>query len=143
MITKPKKETAPVTPKQRYYEGIGGRKTAIARARIVPSKGHITINGKTVKEYFASPMHQETALAALTLTSLIDHSSASVHVRGGGIVAQAEAVRHGIARALVAMDEQYKKVLRAAGFLTRDARVVERKKPGLKKARKAPQWAKR
>lgn len=127
----------------RYYEGVGGRKTAVARVRLYKEKGHITVNDKLVKEYFASPMHQGVAIAPLTLTSMLDHSTVTVHVRGGGIAAQADAMRHGIARALVAMDEGFKKVLRASGFLTRDPRVVERKKPGLKKARKAPQWAKR
>ncbi len=135
--------TKSAAPKQRYYEGLGGRKTAAARVRLYKEKGHITINDKSVKDYFVSPMHQHVALSALTLTSMLDHSTVSVHVAGGGIAAQADAVRHGIARALLAMDAGYKQVLRAAGFLTRDPRSVERKKPGLKKARKSPQWAKR
>jgi small subunit ribosomal protein S9 len=135
--------TKPAAMKARYYEGIGGRKTAVARVRLYKEKGHMTVNDESVKYYFMNPMHQGVALAPLTLTSMLDHSAVSVHVRGGGIAAQADAVRHGIARALVAMDAGYKKVLRASGFLTRDPRSVERKKPGLKKARKGPQWAKR
>ncbi len=149
--TRQKKEAAPTALKHRYYEGIGGRKTAMARVRLYKKeglaqslpKGHITVNDKSVKDYFVNPTHQSIATAPLTLTSMLDHSTVSVHVRGGGIAAQADAVRNGIARALVMMDEGLKKVLRAAGHLTRDPRAVERKKPGLKKARKAPQWAKR
>ncbi len=153
MTTKLQSKTqAAPTQKQRYYQGVGGRKTAVARVRLYKKeeglalsspKGRVTVNDKSVKDYFVSPAHQSIAIAPLTLTSTLDHSTVSIHVRGGGIAAQADAVRNGIARALVAMDVGYKKVLRAAGFLTRDPRSVERKKPGLKKARKAPQWAKR
>lgn len=141
--TQSKTIVTPAAPKQRYHEGVGGRKTAVARARMYKGKGSITVNGKAINEYFKMQIEQEKVTAPLVATGMLEEYWGSVHVRGGGIVAQAEAVRHGIALALVASDETFKKILRAKGFMTRDPRVVERKKPGLKKARKAPQWAKR
>lgn len=143
ITTKIKKEEKQKVEKSRYYEGLGGRKTARARVRVYPKKGSVTINEKTLAEYFKMPELQEVVLAPLKLLGLAEMFSVSVHVKGSGIKAQAGAVRNGIARALVAMNEEYKKKLRHAGYLTRDARMVERKKPGLKKARKSPQWAKR
>ena len=129
--------------KERYTEGRGGRKTAISRVRVTPKAGGgITVNDKSVKEYFKIQKHQDIVNAPFKLLSL-DSYFVSARVAGGGISAQAEAVRHGIARALVGINKDFKARLRKAGFMTRDPRVVERKKYGLKKARRAPQWAKR
>ena len=129
---------------ERYAEATGGRKTAVARARVYSREGGILINEKGVKEYFRTPNEERIATQPFSLLGLFGEKvSASVHVTGGGIRAQAEAVRNAIARALVKYNEEFKKKLRRAGFLTRDARMVERKKYGLKKARRAPQWAKR
>ncbi len=128
--------------KEKYTEGRGGRKTAISRVRITVGKGGITVNEKSVKDYFKMPKHQDIVHAPMKLLSL-DSYFVSARVAGGGIAAQAEAVRHGIATALVGLNKDFKPRLRKAGFMTRDPRVVERKKYGLKKARRAPQWAKR
>lgn len=145
-ITKLKKEkemeTAPIK-KARYYEGLGSRKTALARVRLFTTKGNVLVNEKSYKDYFKMSKLQDTAVSPLVTMNAIDAMSASIHVSGGGISAQADAIRHGLARALVAFNEDFRKRLRAVGFLTRDSRAVERKKPGLKKARKSPQWAKR
>ncbi len=128
----------------RYYEGIGRRKTAVARARIFTrgEKG-FSINKKSLEEYF--PIHelQKTALASLDTMKCLDKFKISIIVRGGGLNAQAEAVRHGIARALLLFNPDFRKRLKKAGFLKRDSRMRERKKPGLKRARRAPQWKKR
>ena len=145
-IVKPKKEKeveALPLKKARYYEGLGSRKTALARVRLYTTKGDVIVNGKTCSEYFKMPKLQNTAISSLATMNVADTMSASIRVSGGGISAQADAIRHGLARALVAFNEDFRKRLRSAGFLTRDARAVERKKPGLKKARKSPQWAKR
>lgn len=128
--------------KERFTEGRGGRKTAISRVRITPGKFAITVNDKSVKDYFKLPKHQDIVNAPMKLLSL-DSYSISARVAGGGIAGQADAVRHGIATALVGINKDFKARLRKAGFMTRDPRVVERKKYGLKKARRAPQWAKR
>ncbi len=127
----------------RFFQGVGGRKTATARVRVMPGKSGITINGKDFKAYFTLAKHQGVVKAALDVSDMANALGVSVLVSGGGIAGQADAVRHGIARALVKYNEDFKKKLRAHGFMTRDARHVERKKPGLKKARRAPQWAKR
>lgn len=127
----------------RYKQGLGGRKTASAQVRLFPKNTGIVVNGKDYTKYFAQPKHQMTVLSPLTLTELAGAMGVSVHVRGGGIAAQADAVRHGIARAILAHDETLRKPLKREGFLTRDPRAVERKKYGLKKARRSPQWAKR
>jgi small subunit ribosomal protein S9 len=126
----------------RYAEAVGRRKTAIARVRIFPGDGTMTVNEKDVKKYFVSP-RQWTAALSPFIDLKIATFDASVHVKGGGIHAQAEAIRLGLARAIVVKDPEWKKRLRTVGFLTRDSRMVERKKYGLKKARRAPQWAKR
>jgi len=132
------------TQPDRYYEGIGRRKTAVARARIFTrgEKG-FSINKKSLEEYF--PIHelQKTALASLDTMKCLDKFKISIIVRGGGLSAQAEAVRHGIARALLLFNPDFRKRLKKAGFLKRDSRMKERKKPGLKRARRAPQWKKR
>ena len=126
----------------RYFEAVGRRKTAIARVRIFSGKGQATVNDKPIKEYFPLARHSRTALSPINDLKLEDFR-VSAKISGGGIAAQAEAVRHGIARALILVEPDFKKRLRAMGFLTRDPRMVERKKYGLKKARRAPQWAKR
>lgn len=126
----------------RYTEAVGRRKTAVARVRIAAGHGKITVNGKDIKQYFPMPRLFAVAEAPLRELGLKD-IDASVHIAGGGISAQAEAVRHGISRAIVTKTPEWKSRLSAMGFLTRDSRMVERKKYGLKKARRAPQWAKR
>ena len=127
----------------RYKQGLGGRKTASAQIRLYPKNAGIMVNGKEYTKYFQQPRHQLAVMSPLTLTEMQAAVGISAHVRGGGINGQADAVRHGIARALLAHDITLRKVLKREGFLTRDPRAVERKKYGLKKARRAPQWAKR
>jgi small subunit ribosomal protein S9 len=126
-----------------YIEAIGRRKTSTARARITPaSKESISVNDKTLQEYFQTEFMAAVARAALnSLTT--SKFSVTVHVKGGGLKSQSEAVRHATARALLIFDKDLRKDLKAKGFLTRDPRMVERKKFGLKKARRAPQWSKR
>src|SRR3989344_3093895 len=140
MTTKTEKQTITV---DRYVEAVGRRKTAIARVRLYPKKTGYTINGKAYQDYFPMKKYQEMILTPFEVLSMNEKMGVNVLVRGGGINAQAEAVRHGISRALVVWDETFRKRLRISGFLTRDPRMVERKKYGLKKARRAPQWAKR
>jgi small subunit ribosomal protein S9 len=130
-------------PAHRYIEGIGRRKTAVARVRIVSGKGHVMVNGKALDSYFTVARFREAARAPFEALKGEAYFDATVQVRGGGMSAQAEAVRHGLARALAHHDASFKKKLRVSGFLTRDPRMVERKKYGLKKARRAPQWQKR
>jgi small subunit ribosomal protein S9 len=129
--------------KARYYEGIGRRKTAVARVRISKGSQTVTVNDKKLDEFFQLPRLQKTATAPLDKLKLEEKFAIKASVKGGGIKAQAEAVRHGLARALVVFDPELKKLLRGMDFMTRDPRMVERKKYGLKKARRAPQWAKR
>ena len=127
-----------------YYYGTGRRKNAVAAVRLVPGNGKITINTKDIDEYFGLDTLKLLVRQPLALTETEDKFDVIVKAVGGGISGQAGAIRHGIARALVEADEDnYKSVLKAAGFLTRDARMKERKKPGLKKARKASQFSKR
>jgi len=136
-------EEKPKEKKERYFEATGGRKTAIARARIYIKRGPILVNNKDYKDYFKTPINQFKVFSPFKLMDVVEKFSATVMVWGGGINAQADAVRNAIAKALVKFDAEFKKKLRHAGFITRDPRAVERKKYGLKKARKAPQWAKR
>lgn len=147
MVIKPKTvkkvSEIPKATKERYFQAKGGRKTAEAIARVYAKKGEILVNQKSVSNYFKNILNQLKVKAPFDLLSIADRASATVKVSGGGLNAQAEAVRNALARALVKMDETFRKKLRLAGFLTRDARMVERKKYGLKKARRAPQWAKR
>ncbi|MFA5755057.1 MAG: 30S ribosomal protein S9 [Candidatus Paceibacterota bacterium] len=128
----------------RYFEGTGRRKTSIARVRLY-TKGdkEVKVNDVDYKEYFDTPTLQNTVLESLDKMKSLGRFRVVVLVRGGGISSQAESVRHGIARALVVFNPDYRKRLRKAGFLTRDSRMKERKKFGLKRARKAPQWSKR
>jgi len=128
----------------RYFEGTGRRKTSVARVRLY-TKGDkdVTVNGGDFKKYFITQTLQTTVLDSLEKMKSLGRFKVTVVVKGGGISSQAEAVRHGIARALVVFNPDYRKRLRKAGFLTRDPRMKERKKFGLKRARKAPQWSKR
>jgi small subunit ribosomal protein S9 len=129
---------------QRYHYGTGRRKSAVARVRLYPGTGNITVNGKTVREYFGGrTLHEINIQLPLRLTATLERYDAFVKVVGGGVSGQAGAVRHGIARALARSDEELRPVLKRARLLTRDARVKERKKVGLKRARKAPQYTKR
>ena len=130
----------------RYIEGVGRRKTATARVRISEnkkSKPSFVVNGKEVESYFPTEEMRLIARDGANKTKMSALFDVSAVVFGGGIHAQAEAVRHGLSRALVAYDEDLRKKLKKAGFLKRDPRMKERKKFGLKKARKAPQWSKR
>lgn len=130
-------------PRVRYVEGIGRRKTAIARVRITKGTGAANVNGHTFTEYFPTIRRQAAAIAPLRELKLEDKFDVQAKVKGGGPNAQAEAVRHGLARALLISDETLRDKLHVLGYLTRDSRMVERKKYGLKKARRAPQWKKR
>jgi small subunit ribosomal protein S9 len=125
------------------YQGTGKRKTSVARVILRPGDGTTWINGKALNEYFPRPTHQKLALSPLETAGLAGSYDIRVRVHGGGPSGQAGAVRHGIARAIVEIDPELRVPLKRQGFLTRDARKVERKKAGLHKARKAPQFSKR
>lgn len=129
--------------KNSIFRAVGRRKTASARVRIQKGSGEVVVNGKKLAEYFPLALWQQKVLAPLETLSKTKDLDVSVKVVGGGVNAQAEAVRHGIARALVLWNEDNKKVLKAEGFLTRDARAKERKKPGRRRARRGHQWRKR
>lgn len=131
--------------KQTYIYAVGKRKTAIATVRVYSNgKGEITVNDKTLIEYFKDEKKKvDVAMDALNLLNLAKNFTIVIVTKGGGKASQCEAIRLGISRALIKLDEEYKKTLRSKGFLTRDPRSKERKKPGLKKARRAPQWSKR
>lgn len=126
-----------------YHYGLGRRKCAVARVRIFPGDGRMTVNGKAITDYFGRAALEAIARQPLQEAQLPTTYSVVVKVVGGGHSGQAGAIRHGIARALVRLDEEMRPVMRRRGFLTRDARVKERKKYGLKRARKAPQYTKR
>ena len=125
------------------FMGTGRRKTSIARVRIMPGKGNFTINGKDINDYLNTDVLRALAKAPFAVSGTEGKFDTIVKVEGGGPSGQAGAIRHGLARALVEADEANKPAIKAAGFLTRDPRMKERKKPGLKKARKAPQFSKR
>ena len=129
--------------KGEYFYGLGRRKTATAKVRLYKGKGRFLINNKDSKKYFPRISFQKIVNDPLVLLGLTDKFDISVWVSGGGKKGQVEAVRHGIARALVVYDKEFRKQLKDAGFLKRDPRMKERKKPGLKRARRAPQWRKR
>jgi len=133
---------APSKNEARYVEAVGRRKTAIARVRIFPGDGSMTVNGKDIKKYFVSQRQRMAAISPFADLKIVAFDM-SAHVSGGGIHAQAEAIRLALARAIIVKNPEWKKRLHTVGFLTRDSRMVERKKYGLKKARRAPQWAKR
>lgn len=126
-----------------YYEGVGRRKTSTARVRIVPGKGEFVVNGKPVEEYFTRLGDLDLINAPLTTAQMNGKLDVSVMVQGGGVTGQTGAVVHGLARALLKLDPELRSAMRAGGFLTRDSRMKERKKPGLKRARKAPTYTKR
>jgi len=129
---------------QAYHWATGRRKSAIARVRLLPGSGRIIVNGKPATEYFGGRViHQATLTEPLRVTGTGDRFDVTVRVVGGGVSGQAGAIRHGIARALTKFDEELRPTLKRAKLLTRDARVKERKKVGLKRARKAPQYTKR
>ena len=121
----------------------GRRKAAVARVYLKEGKGQITVNKKPIDQYFPLECHRNSIVAPLSLTENAQNYDIMVNVSGGGISGQAEAIRLGISKALVDINEEYKSALRQAGFMTRDSRVVERKKPGQKKARKRFQFSKR
>ncbi len=125
------------------YLATGKRKTSIARVTLLPGSGKVQINKRELAEFFPRPLHQTMALQPLTITGYEGNVDVRVRVHGGGISGQAGAVRHGIARALTEIDPELRGELKRRGFLTRDARAKERKKAGLKKARKRPQFSKR
>ncbi len=128
---------------EHYYYGTGRRKNAVARVRLFPGAGDHIVNEQKMEELFTRLQHRYKILQPLVATEATDKFHAQVKVAGGGITGWADAIAHGIARALVVADEGYRGTLRKAGHLTRDARVKERKKYGLKRARKAPQYTKR
>lgn len=143
MIKKtPKKEK-----NKKYFSAIGRRKTAIARVRLFNTKEKqgedFLVNEKSLKEYFPINEMQEVILSPLKEANCLDLFNFSVKVKGGGVSAQAGAIRHGISKALILFDSELRKKLKKLGFLTRDPRMRERKKFGLKRARRAPQWSKR
>ena len=125
------------------YAGTGRRKSSIARVRLVEGSGKITINGKDIDEFFGLETLKVLVRQPLTVTNTTDKYDVICSVQGGGFTGQAGAIRHGIARALNAANIEYRPTLKSNGFLTRDPRMKERKKYGLKKARKAPQFSKR
>ncbi len=129
--------------KQTYSYGTGRRKTATAQVRLLPGNGAIIVDGAPYEERFPRLEHRQTILKPLLVTESLDKYNVVVKVNGGGVSGQGGAIAHGIARALVRANENFKPVLRKNGLLTRDARVKERKKVGLKRARKAPQYTKR
>ena len=136
--------TKKVSKKKVMFWGVGRRKKAIARVRILPEgSGVITVNKKSLEEYFPVEIHQFIVKQPLTLTNTLARYDVAVNVQGGGVSGQAGAVRHGIARALIVAEPELRPAVKAAGFLTRDPRMKERKKYGLHKARKAPQFSKR
>lgn len=125
------------------YWGTGRRKTSVARVRLVPGQGKITINDKDIEEYLDYETLRREVKSPLAITNTLNKYDVLARVHGGGSTGQSGALRHGISRALVKADGELKDTLKKAGFLTRDARMVERKKYGLKKARRAPQFSKR
>ena len=125
------------------YYGTGRRKSSVARVYLVPGTGKVTINKEDMDKYFGLDTLKVIVRQPLELTGTADKFDVLVNVKGGGYTGQAGAIRHGIARALLTVDEEYRPAVKKAGFLTRDPRMKERKKYGLKKARRAPQFSKR
>ena len=128
---------------QVQYQAVGRRKKAIARVRLIPGEGKIVINGRDINNYFGLETLKMTVRQPLVLTSLEGRYDVLVNVYGGGLAGQAGAIRHGISRALIKADPELRPAVKKAGFLTRDPRMKERKKYGLKAARRAPQFSKR
>ncbi len=147
---KPKKKTVKKTVNKKYYQAVGRRKESTARVRLFTarpnksaSQGGFIVNGKSHKEFFSTINLIKTAESPLEKLKSLNRFKVEVKVKGGGITGQAEATRLGLARSLVKFDSNFKKKLKKAGYLTRDSRKKERKKFGLRKARRAPQWKKR
>ena len=134
---------AEVKAKKAFYLGTGRRKTSVARVRLAEGNGTILINGRELNEYFTEDKDRAAVVGPLEVTEMRNRLDVVVRVEGGGITGQAGAIRHGITRALIEYDETLRKPLRAAGFVTRDAREVERKKVGRRKARRGTQYSKR
>jgi small subunit ribosomal protein S9 len=128
---------------QQYFAGVGRRKTSVARVRIMPGTGEVIVNGRPLATYFGGDIWSAQVLEPFQVVEQQGRFNVDVKVLGGGRSGQAGAIRHGIARALLASDEELRASLRKAGLLTRDSRAKERKKYGLKRARKAPQYTKR
>jgi small subunit ribosomal protein S9 len=128
---------------EQYYEGIGRRKASTARVRLMNGKGEFIVNEKSLEDFFTRPGDVATILAPLETVGRRNSLDVSVMVKGGGVTGQTDAVKLGVARALLKLDPDLKPALRKSGFLTRDPREKERKKPGLKRARKAPTYTKR
>lgn len=124
-------------------KSVGRRKRASARIHLTPGKGGIVINGRSLESYFGTKILRDKVNAPLVAVGKEKEFDISAKVSGGGITGQAEAIRHGVARAILEWNPEFRKTLRFAGYLTRDPREKERKKPGLRKARRAPQWSKR
>ena len=149
VTTEPKEETKKSEKTEKYFYAVGRRKTSVAKIKLFVAKtsketqNSIVVNGKKLEDYFPIERLHEVAKSPLETVGGAGKFTVEVKVSGGGVSAQADAVRLGISRALIIHDAELKKVLKSKGFLTRDPREVERKKPGLKKARKSPQWAKR
>ncbi len=145
-ITKAKtikdEKLSPLKP-EHYFEAVGRRKSAVARLRLYPKKSDFEVNSQKLEDYFKIVRLRKRALEALEKIKIPEKLGAVIKVRGGGPSGQADAIRLALARALVKFNAEFRKKLRRLGLLTRDARVVERKKYGLKKARRAPQWKKR
>ncbi len=137
-----KDKTQPVKP-EHYFEAVGRRKSAVARVRLYTKKLGVTVNDRTLENYFPTIYLRGKAESPLQAMKISDKLGATIKVKGGGFTGQADAIRLGIARALTEFNPEFRKRLKRLGFLTRDARAVERKKYGLKKARRAPQWRKR
>jgi small subunit ribosomal protein S9 len=129
---------------QAFYSGTGRRKTAIARVRLLPGEGEMVVNGRTMDEHFGNAVKESEVRLPFRVTGTEGRFNVMIKVEGGGVTGQAGAIRHGIARALLQLDPESNRLpLRQAGLLTRDPRMKERKKYGLKRARKAPQYTKR
>ncbi|MBE0449974.1 MAG: 30S ribosomal protein S9 [Clostridia bacterium] len=129
--------------KSMQYQGTGRRKTSVARVRLLPGTGKFIVNGRTVEDFFNFETLRREVQRPLGLTNTTGKYDVIVKVEGGGYTGQAGAVRHGLSRALLQVDGEFRAILKAAGFLTRDSRMKERKKYGLKAARRAPQFSKR
>jgi len=130
-------------PTTAFYSGTGRRKTAIARVRLLPGEGEIVVNGRSLDEHFGNAVSESDLRMPFRVTGTEGRFNAMIKVEGGGVTGQAGAIRHGIARALMEFDSTLRQSLRQAGFVTRDAREVERKKVGRRKARRGPQYSKR
>ena len=129
--------------KQQYFYGTGRRKSSVARVRVYPGSGNITINGRNIDDYFGLDTLKLIVRQPLALTETAEQFDVVCTVAGGGVTGQAGAIRHGLSRALLVFNPELRPVLKKAGFLTRDPRMKERKKYGLKAARRAPQFSKR